>query len=49
MESELGYPSRTRDYLRIENEQTDFEYTMDELGKLAAANNMQVVGDVRQN
>lgn len=48
MESMLDTPPEPVIICGIENEQTDFEYTMDELGKLAAANNMQVVGDVRQ-
>lgn len=33
----------------IENEQINFDYTMTELANLAAADNMEVVGEVRQN
>ena len=33
----------------ISKQQTDFDYSMTELGELAAANNYDVVGEVRQN
>lgn len=33
----------------IENEQSNFDYTMEELANLAHADNMEVVGEIRQN
>lgn len=33
----------------IENEQLNFDYTMEELANLANADNMEVVGEIRQN
>lgn len=33
----------------ISQKQKDFDYSMEELANLAAANNMEVVGEIRQN
>ena len=33
----------------VSNRQTNFDYTMRELGELARADNLEVVGEVRQN